>query len=153
MRAAVNRFEARAHESFSRSTRCAYFTSVDAGTPISKATLPGSSGGDYIGPTATTTTATTTSCRSSHAATTLCLLDDPLTSLDAETRRHVLRHCFHGLMRRNPPVALVISCGEMGGDKGEKSVSANSPAPPILAGVPLGRALCITRRRQYHRVA
>lgn len=50
---------------------------------------------------------------------TLCLLDDPLTSLDAHTREHVLRHCIHGLMRGNPRVAVVVTCGEINAGEGE----------------------------------
>ncbi|CAB1098653.1 ABC [Ectocarpus sp. CCAP 1310/34] len=54
-----------------------------------------------------------------HSAGTLCLLDNPLTSLDAETREHVLQHCIHGVMRRgNPGVAVVVTCGEI--DPAEK---------------------------------
>lgn len=49
-----------------------------------------------------------------HSAGTLCLLDNPLTSLDAETREHVLQHCIHGVMRRGSPgVAVVVTCGEI----------------------------------------
>ncbi|CAN0046455.1 unnamed protein product, partial [Hapterophycus canaliculatus] len=40
---------------------------------------------------------------------TLCLLDDPLTSLDAHTRDHVLHRCIHGLMRGNPRAAVVVT--------------------------------------------
>lgn len=107
------RFGAGRGGSFSLSTRCAYFTSAATDTPASnsgggghgiRTSSSGSSGSSGGGGS------------SSHAATTLCLLDDPLTSLDAETRRHVLQHCFHGLMRRNPRVALVISCGELDKD-------------------------------------
>lgn len=43
----------------------------------------------------------------------LCLLDDPLTSLDATTRDHVSQHCIHGLLSANPGIAVVVACGEI----------------------------------------
>lgn len=114
-------------------TRCAYFASVAPAGPASSAAPSNSSGGYNIG----------TSSSSSPAATTLCLLDDPLTSLDAETRRHVLQHCFHGLMRRNPRVALVVSCGEMEDDGGQGELALFSKATPPLC--PCWSVLCPIR--------
>lgn len=78
-----------------------------------------------------------------HSAGTLCLLDNPLTSLDAETREHVLQHCIHGVMRRgNPGVAVVVTCGECDpAEKEQRETRWNiffSPVvqpPPPLNGV------------------
>lgn len=48
----------------------------------------------------------------------LCLLDDPLTSLDAQTQSHVMRHCVHDLLRRNSSTAVIVAWGETSGAEG-----------------------------------
>ncbi|CAN0511798.1 unnamed protein product [Ectocarpus sp. 12 AP-2014] len=83
-----------------------------------------------------------------HSAGTLCLLDNPLTSLDAETREHVLQHCIHGVMRRgNPGVAVVVTCGEIDpAEKEQPTVTKERGAtvPPL----PLSRSI----KRSFDRV-
>lgn len=48
----------------------------------------------------------------------LCILDDPLTSLDAHTRDHVAKHFIHGILRRNRGIAVVMTCGGMDETRG-----------------------------------
>lgn len=74
--------------------RCAYSASAHA------ANIPSCTGSDDSNDPATESV--------------LCLLDDPLSSLDAETRDHVSKYCIHGLLRRNPGVAVIVACGEIG---------------------------------------
>lgn len=47
----------------------------------------------------------------------LCLLDDPLSALDATTRNHISNKCIHGLLRRNPDAAVIVACGEVSPSK------------------------------------
>ncbi|CAM9097657.1 unnamed protein product, partial [Laminaria digitata] len=71
---------------------------------------------------------------------TLCILDDPLTALDAETRDHVVQRCIHGLLRRIPGVAVVVTCGEI--DENEKTDDR---------GITDGKAtLATTDKRGHH---
>ncbi|CAN0549657.1 unnamed protein product, partial [Ectocarpus sp. 12 AP-2014] len=83
-----------------------------------------------------------------RSAGTLCLLDNPLTSLDAETREHVLQHCIHGVMRRgNPGVAVVVTCGEI--DPAEKEQpTATKERSATVPPLPLSRSI----KRSFDRV-
>lgn len=82
----------------------------------------------------------------------LCLLDEPLASLDATTRDHVSQQCVHGLLRRNPRAAVVVTCGEIsprrsnvddnGGtvttaksNAGASTPSEEHESPPLLSSV------------------
>lgn len=66
----------------------------------------------------------------------LCLLDDPLSSLDAETRDHVAKHCIHGLLRRNPGVAVIVACGEIGNKHSTDENEARECLPQNTTVIP-----------------
>lgn len=55
----------------------------------------------------------------SHQRRTLCILDDPLTALDAETRDHIVQRCILGILRKIPGVAVVVTCGEIDENEGK----------------------------------
>lgn len=84
---------------------------------------------DDITSTSTTDTVnnidTLASEKRSHRQRTLCILDDPLTALDAETRGHVVQRCIHGLLRRVPGVAVVVTCGEIDESESESNLVSN----------------------------
>ena len=67
-----------------------------------------------------------------HQQSTLCVLDDPLTALDAETRDHIVQRCIHGLLRRIPGVAVVMTCGEIDENKSENNLLSNQTIHPTL---------------------
>lgn len=60
-----------------------------------------------------------------HQQRTLCILDDPLTALDADTRGHVVQRCIHGLLRKVPGVAVVVTCGEIDENESESNLLSN----------------------------
>lgn len=67
----------------------------------------------------------------------LCLLDDPLTALDATTRDHVSQNCINGLLRRNPGAAIVVACGEISPsmskvDDNRTVATKDTPSSPVM---------------------
>lgn len=110
--------------------RCAYFASAassgaDSGAGAYPAPLNRDTAGTHSLRGLVSYNEASRDNRQDSGSATLCLLDDPLTSLDAHTREHVLHHCIHGLMRGNPGVAVVVTCGEIdpAEDKNRSSMS------------------------------
>lgn len=97
-------------------TRCAYSASATA------ANVPSCTGND--------------DSNDSPIENVLCLLDDPLSSLDAETRDHVAKHCIHGLLRRNPGVAVIVACGEIGSKHSTDENGARECLPRNTTRIP-----------------
>lgn len=71
---------------------------------------------------------TLASKRRSRRQRTLCILDDPLTALDAETRGHIAHRFIRGLLRGIPGAAVVVTCGEINETESESNLPSDQTA-------------------------